>query len=222
MLRKDHLEFLKEVKNNNNREWFEGQKDRYKTLKSELLESIQNVALKLQRFDDHLNINPGNVDSKTKAFRIYRDMRFTKDKTPYKTSLSGEIFEGKMKDGFPVYYIHVEPGNSFVAGGIHMPNSKILKRLRKKIDTKYGQLDNILKDKEFKKVFPDGLSQENRLKTSPRAYSEEHPGIEFLRLKSFTVSKNLSDKEIVGDKFEEKVLEICKQIAKLNEFLFID
>jgi uncharacterized protein (TIGR02453 family) len=221
MIRKDHLEFLKEVRNNNNREWFEGQKKRYKALQTDLYESVQNIASKLQRFDDNLNINPSNIDQKTKVFRIYRDMRFSKDKTPYKISLAGEIFEGKMKEGFPVYYVHIQPGASFVAGGIHMPDSKLLKDLRAKIDTKYGVLDGILEEKEFKKVFPNGLNKERALKTSPRDYSAEHPGIDFLRLKGFTVSKALTDNEVLSKDFEDKVLDICKQISNLNGFLYL-
>lgn len=221
MIKKDHLKFLKEVKKNNNRVWFEDQKKRYKDLKADLLESIHEIALELQKYDDNLEINPGNLSSRTKVFRIYRDVRFSKDKTPYKTNFAGEINRGKMKDGFPGYYIHIEPGGCFVAGGIYMPESKILKELRKKIDTKYKVLDGILNDKDFKKMFPVGLSNERMLKTSPRDYSVDHPGIEYLRHKDFTVFKSLSDEEVLSSEFEEKVIDICKQIAKLNEFLYL-
>jgi uncharacterized protein (DUF2461 family) len=103
-----------------------------------------------------------------------------------------------------------------------MPDSKTLKKIRKKIDTKYKALDDIVNDKEFKKMFPEGLSSERMLKTSPRDYSSDHPGLEYLNHKDFTVFKSLSDKEVLEKNFEDKVVDICKQIAKLNEFLYLN
>ncbi|MGC4021158.1 MAG: DUF2461 domain-containing protein [Cyclobacteriaceae bacterium] len=209
------LKFLKDIAKNNNREWFEKNKPVYLEAKLSFEDFLQELHKELVKIDQGLaTLNPRKL-----GFRIYRDIRFSKDKRPYKTNMgAGFSPNGKMEQE-PGFYIHLEPGNkSMIAGGMYMPSPENLAKIRQEIDYNPKGILKILNDKEFKKYF-DGLSDWDRVKTAPKGYPKDHPQIELLKNKSFTVSHVFTDKEIADPKFVKKISTIAKSINKLNGYL---
>lgn len=207
------FDFLKKLTLNNNREWFTENKNLYTEAQENIVLFLEDLIKEMSEFDPELE----KIDVKKSLFRIYRDTRFSKDKTPYKTNFGASLGMGKgsQKGG---YYLHLEPGKSFIAGGIYMPESSVLKTLRKEISL-YGQdFIKILNDKEFKKYFSE-LDQDDKLKKVPQGFEKEDPTAEYLKLKSFIVVYNLSDKEIQDKDAVKKLAEIFKIMKPLNDFL---
>lgn len=207
------LKFLKDITRNNNRNWFEKNKSRYVEAKGafdDFLEALHNELLK---FDESLaGLNPRKL-----AFRIYRDVRFSKDKRPYKINMgAGFSTRGKMEQE-PGYYIHIEPGNSFVAGGLYMPDSENLGKVRQEIDYNADAFLKILNDRKFKKYF-SGLDDFDRVKTAPKGYAKDHPHIDLLKNKSFVVSHYFTDVQVKDKKFARRVAEVCRAIKPMNDF----
>jgi len=213
----DHiLKFLKAVGKNNNRDWFEKNKPTYLKAKDSFDDFLEGFHKDLLKFDDRLaNLNPRKA-----AFRIYRDVRFSKDKRPYKTNMGAGFSEhGKMEQE-PGYYVHVEPGNkSFIAGGLYMPTPENLAKIRQEIDYNPEKLLKILNEKKFKGYYPKGLDDWDKLKTMPKGYAKDHPHIDLLKNKSFTVSHPFTDSEVTDKNFQKKLVEGCKLIKPLNDYL---
>jgi len=208
------FKFLKSVAKNNNREWFEKNKPVYLEAKSSFEDFLETLHKELVKIDESL----GSLNPRKQGFRIYRDVRFSKDKRPYKTNMgAGFSRNGKMEQE-PGYYIHIEPGKSFIAGGMYMPNPENLAKIRQEIDYNAAMFLKILNRKEFKKYF-DGLSDWDRVKTSPKGYSKDHPHIDLLKNKSFTVSCTFTDAEVNDKNFVKKVAVIGKSIKQLNDYL---
>jgi uncharacterized protein (TIGR02453 family) len=207
------FDFLKKLTKNNNREWFTENKNLYTEAQENIISFLEELIKEMSEFDAEL----GKIDAKKSLFRIYRDTRFSKDKTPYKTNFGASLGMGKgsQKGG---YYLHLEPGKSFIAGGIYMPESSVLKTLRKEISV-YGQdFIKILNDKEFKKYFPE-LDQDDKLKKVPQGFEKEDPMAEYLKLKSFIVVYDLKDDEITDKNAAENLSKIFKVMKPLNDFL---
>ncbi|MFZ7122370.1 MAG: DUF2461 domain-containing protein, partial [Bacteroidota bacterium] len=162
--------FLKALKKNNNRDWFNDHKSEYENAKDNVLGFIQELVVAFSTFDSSLR----GLEAKDCLFRIYRDTRFSKDKTPYKTNLGASINAGGKKSMGPGYYVHLEPGGSFIAGGIWMPPADEVKKIRQEIDYNGKDLKKILTKPSFKKAF-GGLSREHALKTAPKGYPKDHP-----------------------------------------------
>ncbi|MCK6617048.1 MAG: DUF2461 domain-containing protein [Cyclobacteriaceae bacterium] len=208
------LQFLKGVAKNNNREWFEKNKSRYLEAKTTFEEFLEVLHKELLKFDESLaGLNP-----RKQAFRIYRDVRFSKDKRPYKVNM-GAAFSahGKMEQE-PGYYIHIEPGKSFVAGGLYMPNPVNLVKVRQEIDYNTERFLKILADKKFATYF-SGLDNFDRVKTAPKGYVKDHPHINLLKNKSFVVSHSFSDAQVKDNLFMKNVVGVCKAVKPLNDFL---
>ena len=160
------------------------------------------------------------LNPKKLTFRIYRDVRFSKDKRPYKTNFGASFSPAGKGMGKPGYYLHIEPGNkSFVAGGLFMPEPENLSKVRQEIDYNSTGFGKILSDKKFKKTFPKGLDDFDKLKTAPKGYPKDHPQLDWLKHKSFIVSHPFTDKEVADKKFIKKVAECCKSLKPLNDFL---
>jgi len=209
------LKFLKAVGKNNNRDWFEKNKPTYLKAKDGFDDFLVALHKDLLKFDESLaNMNPRKA-----AFRIYRDVRFSKDKRPYKTNMGAGFSEhGKMEQE-PGYYLHIEPGNkSFIAGGLYMPSPENLAKIRQEIDYNADRLLKILNQKKFKAHYK-GLSDWDKLKTMPKGYAKDHPHIDLLKNKSFVVSHNFKDSEVIDKNFSKKVVEACKLIKPLNDYL---
>jgi uncharacterized protein (TIGR02453 family) len=209
------LKFLKDIARHNDRVWFERNKSRYLEAKAGFEDVVGAVLKELVKFDAGL----GGLDARKLPFRIYRDVRFSKDKRPYKTNMgAGFSPNGKLVQE-PGYYLHIQPGNkSFVAGGIYMPDAANLTSIRQEIDYNPDGLKKILSAKAFKKFF-DGFDEFDKLKTAPKGYPKDHPDIEWLKLKSLIVSMPLTDKQVTDKKFVTTVATACKNIKPLNNYI---
>lgn len=206
--------FLTSIAKNNNREWFEKNKPKYLEAKVLFDDFVEAFHKELLKFDESLSgLNPRKL-----AFRIYRDVRFSKDKRPYKVNMgAGLSAHGKMEQE-PGYYVHIEPGKSFIAGGFYMPNPENLAKIRQEIDYNAKAFLKILSDKKFKKYF-SGLDDFDRLKTAPKGYPKDHPHIDLLKNKSFIVSHYFTDKQVRDKKFVKTAAEVAKALKPLNDFL---
>jgi uncharacterized protein (TIGR02453 family) len=209
------LKFLKDLAKHNDRAWFEKNKPRYLEAKQGFEDVVAILLKDLAKFDAGL----GNLDPKKLPFRIYRDVRFSKDKRPYKTNMgAGFSPNGKLVQE-PGYYLHIEPGNkSFVAGGIYMPDAVNLGKIRQEIDYNVDSINKILKAKKFKSLYK-GLDEFDKLKTMPKGYPKDHPAIDLLKHKSFIVSRPFTDKQVTDKKFVKLFTESAKVIKPLNDFL---
>jgi TIGR02453 family protein len=216
MLSPKTLQFLEDLKENNNREWFLANKSYYEEYKKEYHQLISDFLEEMVPFDDSLR----NLESKKCAFRINRDIRFSKDKSPYKTHMGIWMTTDQNRSNSPGYYVHIEKGGSFIAVGLHVPEAADLKKVRKEIAYFYEDLEEIVNDKDFKKIYPElDRTEANSLKTAPKDYEKDHPAIEFLKLKSFTVSQKLDDKSLFEKDFVKKTAKKLITAKPLNDFL---
>ncbi len=211
---KSVFDFLNELSKNNNRQWFDENRDIYKKIRNELKEFSNELIFKMAIFDRKL------IDDEVTAhiFRINRDTRFSKNKLPYKTNLGVLILPGgrKAMQTRAGYYIHIEPGNSFLGGGAHMPPSDWIGQIRDNIIKEPKVFKKIIQSKTFTKYYSlDGA----QLKTAPRGYSKEHPEIKLLRYKSFTGFHPLTNKQIYSPDLMDFCAAAFKAIYPLNEFL---
>ncbi len=208
------LVFLKKLARNNNRDWFEKNKPKYLTARQEFETLVAAVLAELARFEPGL----GGVDPRKLPFRIYRDVRFSKDKRPYKTNMGAGFSPNGRLVQEPGYYLHLEPGDkSFVAGGIYQPDVANLAKIRQEIDYNPDPLKKIFASRSFRK-YADDFDDWDRLKTAPKGYPKDHPNIEWLKNRSFTVSVPLTDDEVTGKKVVDKVIAVCREIAPLNKY----
>lgn len=208
------LKFLQSIAKNNNREWFEVNKPKYLEAKLQFEDFLEGLHKELLKFDDSLaGLNPRKL-----GFRIYRDVRFSKDKRPYKVNMgAGFSAHGKMEQE-PGYYLHLEPKKSFVAGGIYMPDAEKLAKIRQEIDYNTKDFLKILNDKKFKGYFK-ALGDFDKLKTAPKGYPKDHPHIDLLRHRSFIVSHNFTDTQVTSKDFVKNVAIVCKTLKPLNDYL---
>lgn len=208
------LSFLKKIAKNNNREWFEKNKPMYLEAKKNFEDFLEALHAELVKFDGSI----AGLEPRKLGFRIYRDVRFSKDKRPYKVNMGAGFSPGGKMMQEPGYYIHIEPGKSFIAGGLYMPDSANLAKVRQEIDYNSKSLLKILNDKNFKKYF-SGLDDFDKVKTAPKGYAKDHPHIELLKNKSFIVSHSFSDAEVRDKKFIKQAAVACKTLKPLNDFL---
>ena len=216
VIEKSTLEFLADLKLNNYKEWFHKNRDRYEDARDNYESFAQAVIDEISVFDPLLK----GLEARSCTYRINRDIRFSNDKTPYKSHLGAFVVKGGKNNGdrFAGYYLHVEPGgNSMIAGGAYIPPAPWLSAIREKIDDRGEELVRIITDREFVRTF--GEIEGEKLKSAPKGYPKDHPFIEFLKLKSFLVSKMFTDKEITGKELFGKVIEACIVMKPLNDFL---
>jgi uncharacterized protein (TIGR02453 family) len=217
MIEKSTLKFLQDLKKNNNREWFEKNKSRYLEAKNDMENLTWQLIKGLSIFDTE--IANSNLNTKKCMFRIYRDVRFSKDKSPYKVNMGASLNVGGKKVHNAGYYFHLQPKNIFIAGGVWMPESKDLKLIRDKISMNFYEFEKILKNKSFRKYFPEGLDREEQLKKIPKGYNENNPATEYIKLKSFTVSHFLPDNLVFKKELIQYVLNGFKAMQPLIKFL---
>ena len=207
--------FLKKLSRNNNREWFEKNKPRYIEIKEQFELFVETLLHEMIKFDESLaGLNPKKL-----TFRIYRDVRFSKDKTPYKTTVSAGFSSAGKGIAVPGYYLQIEPGNkSFLAAGLWMPIPENLTKIRQEIDYNGDLLAKISNEKKYKKNFT-GFWDGDKLKTMPKGYPKDHPHIEWLKLKSFIIEHHFKDSEVADKKFLKNLLDVAKSAKPLNDFL---
>lgn len=212
---KQVLSFLGDLEKNNNKDWMHDNKKVYQQAKAEFNEFVNQLITKLSEFDpDILGLEPKHC-----TFRINRDIRFSKDKSPYKNNFGAYMAKGGKKGVGGGYYIHLQPGESFMGGGIYMPPSDILSKIRQEIDYNPDPLLSILSEKSFKSYYGN-LSGE-QLKTAPKGYEKDHPHINLLRFKSFVVFRKLSGQEITSAGFLDDVAKGFQILKPLKDYLSV-
>ncbi|TDQ76034.1 DUF2461 domain-containing protein [Sphingobacterium yanglingense] len=207
------FEFLANLSQNNNREWFQEHKVSYEAALQNVKAFVEELIVELSRFDPQINTD---INASKCMFRIYRDVRFSKDKSPYKSWLAAGIsIDGRKLDG-PEYYIHIEPNNSFIAAGYWRPKKEHLDAIRQEIDYNAEAFREVLKTGQWA---VEDLSTEDKLSRPPAGYNADDPQIEILKLKSFIIHQPLSNKELADADAMKTIINICKRIYPLKKFI---
>jgi uncharacterized protein (TIGR02453 family) len=216
MITKEALKFLNDLIANNNTEWMHDNKKRYENYKKDYHNFIGSILTEMKKLDKSLE----PLEVKNCTFRINRDIRFSKDKSPYKTNMGVWMSQDRTQKNAPGYYIHYEPGNCFVAVGVWCPETNELKKIRKEIEFFYDDLEGIVSNKNFKKEFGQlDRSENNVLKKAPKDFEANHPAIEFLKLKSFTTSVKINESVFTEADFSKKIAAKLILLKPLNDFL---
>lgn len=208
---KQSLEFLKALAKNNQRDWFNNHKDQYLSAHNNMIQLVEAL-IPLMNQHDVLE----SASAKQSLYRIYNDVRFSKDKSPYKTRFAFG-FQRATKQRRGGYYMHIQPGNSFLACGFFSPNPEDLKRIRADIDTQYESWYKILNSKKIKTAF-GGLSGEQVL-SAPRGYAKDHPAIELLRYKQFILKHDFTDAEVLAPNFHKTINEYFKSVQPFFDYM---
>lgn len=206
-LNPDIFSFFSELENNNTREWFEPQKARFKALEGEMKQFAYVLASAMNEHD--------SID-KFKLFRLYRDVRFSKDKTPFKTHFGISFHREKpaLRGG---YYLHIKPGDNFIATGFWNPEKDDLKRIRKEMELDADEFRELMAQPSFKSVW--GTLEGEEVKTAPKGFSKEDPNIDLIRKKAYLFTKKYSDKEVLAKDFLQKVNADFKAVRPFFDYM---
>ena len=215
MLQSSTLKFLKGLKKNNNKPWFEKNKNSYLAAKDDIEQLTGQLLNGLGKTDKSI----ADLKAKDCQFRIYRDVRFSKDKTPYKTNMGAWMNKGGKKINSAGYYFHCEPGHSFIAGGFYLPMPPELNKIRQEIDYNFDEWKKIINNKNFKKYFVKGVEGIESLSRPPKGYDDTNPAIEFLKMKSFIVTHQLTDTDIQSKTLVKEVLKTYEAMKPFIDFL---
>lgn len=213
MLNSSVYEFLLELRENNNREWFHANKKKYDRAKKDFQLFIDLSIEQIKHIDTDIN----GIQSKDCIFRIFRDVRFSGDKRPYKTNFGAFISKQGRKSRFGGYYIHIEPQQSFLGGGCYMPESKVLKAIRTEIYHHSEEFKSIIGSKQFKIHFNELYG--DKLKTAPRGFPKNFEEIDLLNYKNYAVIKPISDDLLMSNRFPLEIENTFNALRPLNQFL---
>ena len=216
MLQADTLQFLRDLKENNHKAWFDRHKDRYERLRADYHQLADALIAAMISHDATLE----GLTARDTTYRIYRDVRFSKDKTPYKTHLGVVLQTGGKKQPFCAYYLHIEPGHSHAGGGLWMPENRILSKVRKEIHYFYDEFKDIVEAADFKKTFGAlEIMDGQKLSRPPKGYEADDPAIEYLKLKSILASKSISDELITSPKLVDEVIRTFRALQPMVTFI---
>ena len=214
-LHKNTLKFLADLQDNNNRDWFTANKPRFLDAKADFEDLVGRLIVEISGFDSNI----GGLEARKCIFRIYRDTRFSKVKTPYKTSLGAHLLAGgrKSERNRAGYYIHISPGDCFLAGGAHLPPAAWIEAIRNQIDRNAGDLRRIVNAKSFKTYF--GEIEGETLKSAPRGYPKDHPEIDLLKRKSFIAVHRMTNKTATSAGFLAHAARVFKALYPFSQYL---
>lgn len=217
MLNNNTLNFLKELKDNNSKEWLDDNKKGYENAKNDILTLTAELITSLSGIDKAI-LN-AYLDPKKCITRLNRDLRFAKDKTPYKTDYYIVLNKNGKNSPSAFYFLHIEPDNCFVGGGVYNPQPEQLKKIRQEIDYAFNEWSIIINDKTFKKIFPSGINNSGVLSRTPKEFDEANQASEFLKMKGFFTMEKITDKEIIADDTFAKINNYFKTTKPLVDFL---
>ena len=217
MIHSSTVSFLKELKRNNNKTWFDNHKAKFLSAKNDFENFVQEIIKVISAFDNDIK----DLQAKNCTFRINRDIRFSKDKTPYKTNMGASFNRGGKKSIFGGYYFHLEPGGkSFVGGGLWMPDPIALKKLRQEIDYCFPEFQKIISNPSFKKQYNNlEMNEGQMLVNVPKGYDKENPAASFLKLKSFVATKNIRDTLLTNSGLLKETAKAFKALMPLVKFM---
>jgi uncharacterized protein (TIGR02453 family) len=213
-MNKEIFEFLSDLERNNNREWFAQNKKRYEDAKKTLERFVTVLILNVNSFDSSVDIK----DASKTFFRIYRDIRFSPNKEPYKTNFGSIIVPDDYRHSceYPAYYLHIQNNGSFVSMGVYMPNPQLLKQLRQAIDEDFDSFSEIIK--KLESSFGELSHEEGSLKRVPPGFDKNSPAAEYLKLKNFYVFKEFSNEDVLKKDFLEKITSLYKESYELKQW----
>ena len=217
MLNKLTLEFLSDLRKNNNRDWFAINKKRYDAARADVEALVGQLLVAINDFDPEV----GHPEPKKLIFRIYRDTRFSTNKDPYKLNMGSMLGSEEHKKSWAHadYYLHIEPGHCFLSCGIYMPVGNVLKAVRSAVYEDFNSFSEIVNDTDFKKTFGELVRDEDTLQRVPNGFEKDHPAAEYLKLKHFYVFADVNDKEICSNKFIDQAVKIMKISKPLKDWL---
>ena len=216
MLQATTIKFLKDLKKNNTKEWFDANRKVYEAAKKDFLDLTEAVLKSIATKDETL----AHLEAKKCVFRINRDVRFSKDKSPYKTNMGMSISKGGKSAMAAGYYFHLEPGACFIGGGIYMPMPDEVKKIRQEIDYNWDEFKKIITSKKFAAVFGDlTKSAEYSLVRPPKGYDENNPAIDYIKLKSWIATTPLQDVELTDKNLVKKIVTVFEAQKPLLDFL---
>jgi uncharacterized protein (TIGR02453 family) len=216
MLKSTTLKFLRGLKKNNNKPWFDKHRSEYEDARTDFENFIEKVIAKHSKVDKDLV----GLEARKCLFRINRDIRFSKNKTPYKNNFAASLDRGGKKSGFAGYYFHLEPGHTFIGAGIWQPESANLKKIRQEIDYNAAELRKILEGTAFKKIYKGLYTGEDvRLKKVPQGFEKDNPAAEYLKFKSWMLLTELSDDEVTSPTLLHKTLKAFSLAKPFVSFL---
>jgi uncharacterized protein (TIGR02453 family) len=215
MLQLSTIKFLEDLQNNNNKTWFDGHRKVYEAAKADLQTMVGQLIPAIAVFDEPI----GTLAVKDCTFRINRDVRFSKNKSPYKNNMAAYFSRGGKKANVPGYYFNCEPGKSYAAGGFYSPMPAELNKIRQEIDYNFEEWQSILTSKVFKKYFPKGVDGIESLVRPPKGYDETNPAIHYLKMKHFIVSRPFSDAELQSKTLVKDVVKVYETMKPMIDFL---
>lgn len=207
------LKFLKALKKNNSKEWFDRNRKQYETAKAEFSGLISGLLADVAGFDKEIKF----LSAKDCIFRINRDVRFSNDKSPYKTNFGGFIVRDGKKSSYAGYYVHIEPGGSFAGGGVYMPQPDVLKAVRQDIYDNTDAFKKIIRQKLFKNYFGEISGSKTTL--APKGFPKDFPDLDLLKFKDYTVIRNFRDEDVLHKNFTEEVKLTFQAMVPFNHFV---
>ena len=217
MIKQTSLDFLSKLKKNNSKDWFEQNRDFYDHYKTDILELTENLLTGLSKFDQ--SISRANLDPKKCLTRVNRDLRFSKDKTPYKNYVLIVFNKNGFHGNTAGYYIQIEPSSNFLGGGIWQTTPELLKKIRQEIDYSFNDINKIISSPKFQKIFPNGMQGVGKLKKMPDGYDETNPASELLKMKGFCTKEIISDKTLLSKDCIATILDSFKTSKPLIDYI---
>lgn len=216
MIEAGTLQFLRSLKKNNRKEWFDKNRSKFDDAKKNVEATSAEIIKRLSKTDESI----AHLQPKDCMFRINRDVRFSKNKSPYKTNMGVYFSKGGKKGVQAGYYFHIEPGSAFIAGGLWMPMPPELKKVRQEIDYNWDEFNKIIGAKTFKNTFGTlDRSDEYVLSRPPKGYEEDNPAIEYLKLKSYIATRKIPDTELAGKDVEKSVVSYFEKMKAFIDFI---
>ena len=216
MIQKETIKFLAALKNNNSKEWFDANRKTYETAKQDFTGFVGGIITEFGKKDESI----AHLQPKDCMFRINRDVRFSKDKSPYKTNMGASFSKGGKKTMLAGYYFHLEPGSSFMGGGIYMPDAEITKKIRQEIDYNFEEFKKIIQNKKFVAQYGGlTINEEFSLTREPKGYEKVNPAIEYIKLKSWIASYAIPDELLTDKTVLSKVVAAFEALHPLMNFL---
>ncbi len=217
MIKQTSLNFLTELKNNNSKEWFEQNKVIYQAYKDDIIQFTEKLLSELSKIDPA--IANANLVPKKCLTRVNRDLRFSKDKTPYKNYVLIVFNKNAPHGNTAGYYVHIEPGNCMVGGGIWQTTPEYLKKIRNEINYSFAEIDGIITSEQFKKTFPSGLQGQDSKKKFTDFYEKSNPVVELLKMKGFCTKEIISDKVLTNNDALKNIINYFETTKPLINYL---
>jgi len=217
MIQLTTIKFLADLKKNNNKEWFDDNKKNYENAKNDFLAFSQTIIDSVSMFDN--NIAKANLDPKKCITRLNRDIRFSADKSPYKTNFFLMLNQGGKNSSNACYYLQLQPDSSFVGGGVYMPMPPDLQKFRQEIDHNFSEWNKIMENKSFKKVFAEGVQAPETLSRPPKGFDANSEAIEYLKMKGYFTTNKITDTEMQSKNITKTVLNSFETAKPLIDFL---